>query len=71
MSPQEQISYRVTGMTCGHCEAAVKQEVTAVAGVTAVVVDRSADLVQVTGEALDDAALRAAIDEAGYVAEPV
>lgn len=65
----ETITYRVPEMTCGHCEAAVTEELTGVSGVEAVAVDLATKLVRVTGEHLDDAALRAAIDEAGYEAE--
>jgi copper chaperone len=61
-------SYRVSGIHCGHCERAVKEEVSAVAGVTAVEVDIETKLVVVRGEALDDSAIRAAIEEAGYEA---
>ena len=53
-------------MTCGHCEAAVKQEVGSVPGVTDVDVDLETKDVVVTGTALDRAALVAAIDEAGF-----
>ena len=56
----------VPGMTCGHCEAAVKQEVGAVAGVTTVAVDLDSKDVTVTGTALDRSAIVAAIDEAGF-----
>ena len=64
----ETITYTVPGMHCGHCEAAVKEEVSTVDGVETVDVDLDAKLVVVHGEGLDDAALRAAIDEAGYEA---
>jgi copper chaperone CopZ len=60
------ITYGVPGIHCGHCEAAVKQETSAVPGVESVHVDLDTKLVTITGERLDDAALRAAIDEAGY-----
>lgn len=62
----ETITYTVPGMSCGHCKEAVSREVVAVAGVVLVDVDLDSKLVTVTGENLDDAALRAAIDEAGY-----
>lgn len=62
------ITYTVPGMHCGHCKAAVSEEVQAVAGVEAVSVDLDTKLVTVEGTALDDAALRAAIEEAGYEA---
>ena len=58
--------YEVAGMTCGHCMVAVTEEVTQVAGVTAVEVDLDAKLVRVHGTGVDDAAVVAAIDEAGY-----
>jgi copper chaperone len=55
----------VPGMTCGHCEAAVTEEVSKVAGVTSVAVDLTTKLVTVVGS--DDAsAIAAAIDEAGF-----
>lgn len=61
--------YTVPGMTCGHCEASVKRELGAVPGVRAVDVDLKTKLVTVSGASLDDAALRAAIGEAGYEAK--
>ena len=60
------VAYLVSGMTCGHCVAAVTEEVSRVAGVTAVDIDLATKLVHVHGTALDGAALVAAIDEAGY-----
>ena len=62
------ITYRVPGMTCDHCTRAVSSELGAIAGVGRVEVDLETKLVTVTGEGLDDARLRAAIDEAGYEA---
>jgi copper chaperone CopZ len=62
------ISYSVPGMTCDHCKHAVTSELSAVAGVAGVDVDLETKLVKVTGEGLDDQALRAAIEEAGYEA---
>lgn len=59
-------TYEVPGMHCGHCEAAVTSELSALQGVNEVTVDLDAKLVTVTGQNLDDEALRAAIDEAGY-----
>jgi copper chaperone CopZ len=64
--------YTVTGMTCEHCAASVREEVSEVAGVSEVVVDVAANSVTVHGADLDDARLRAAIVEAGYaVVDPV
>jgi copper chaperone len=59
-------TYIVPEMHCAHCERAVVDEVSALEGVTAVVVDLETKQVTVAGEELDDAAIRAAIDEAGY-----
>jgi copper chaperone CopZ len=53
-------------MHCAHCVAAVEEEVSAVAGVDSVAVDLEAKRVDVAGRALDDGAIRAAIEEAGY-----
>lgn len=64
----ETITYSVPGMSCGHCRNAITAEVTDVAGVASVDVDLDAKLVRISGEILDDAALVAAIDEAGYEA---
>jgi copper chaperone len=58
----------VPGMTCGHCKAAVTEEIGKVAGVASVDVNLGTKVVTVVGENLDDAALRAAIDEAGFEA---
>jgi len=62
----EQLTYSVPGMSCGHCRAAITSEVEQVAGVSSVDVDLDAKRVTVAGERLDDAAVRAAIDDAGY-----
>jgi copper chaperone CopZ len=64
----ETVTYRVPGMHCGHCKSAVTEELSAVEGVESVDVDLETKLVVVRGERLEDAALRAAIDEAGYEA---
>jgi copper chaperone len=61
-----ELTYTVPGMHCGHCERAVREEVSAVAGVETVQVDLDTKRVSVRGSALDDAAIRAAIAEAGY-----
>jgi copper chaperone len=65
----DQITYRVPGISCGHCGAAITAEIEKLAGIESVSVDLGAKRVTVTGSGLDDGALRAAIDEAGYDAE--
>ncbi|WP_370964186.1 heavy-metal-associated domain-containing protein [Amycolatopsis sp. cg9] len=60
-------TYTVTGMTCAHCVASVSEEVRAVDGVTDVVVDLPTGAVTVTSSrVLEDARIRAAVEEAGY-----
>lgn len=60
-------TYQVTGMTCGHCVSAVKQELGRLAGVRGVDVDLASGLVTVTSESeLADDEVQAAVDEAGY-----
>ena len=62
----ETVVYSVPGVHCGHCRAAIAEEVSAVEGVEHVDVDLDAKIVTIRGADLDDAAMRAAIDEAGY-----
>ena len=64
----ETVLYTVPGMTCDHCVNAVRTELSLVAGVAGVEIDLGTKAVKVTGEALDDTALRAAIEDAGYEA---
>jgi copper chaperone len=60
-------SYTVVGMTCGHCVNSVTEEVSAVPGVSAVDVDLESGGLTVTSDApVDEAAVRAAVEEAGY-----
>jgi copper chaperone len=60
-------TYTVTGMTCGHCVSAVTEEVSQVPGVTTVAVDLESGGLTVTSEApVDETAVRAAVEEAGY-----
>jgi copper chaperone CopZ len=60
-------SYTVVGMTCGHCVNSVTEEVSQVPGVTDVNVDLATGGLTVTSVAdVDDGAVRAAVEEAGY-----
>ncbi|MGX6449607.1 heavy-metal-associated domain-containing protein [Patulibacter sp. S7RM1-6] len=58
--------YVVTGMTCEHCVASVREEVAEVPGVEAVEVDLPSGRLSVVGAAVDDEAVAAAVSEAGY-----
>jgi len=64
-------TYSVPGMHCGHCKASVTEELRAVPGVEQVDVDLDTKLVTVSGAGLEEAGLRAAIEEAGYEAGEV
>lgn len=65
-----EIRYTVAAISCAHCVGAISGEVGKINGVRTVTVDVDTKIVTVRGEELDDAALRAAIDEAGYDAQP-
>ena len=62
--------YTVTGMTCGHCELSVQEEVEELAGVTSAQADHATGRLVVRGDEVDDGAVRAAVVEAGYDVEP-
>ena len=60
-------TYTVTGMTCGHCVASVTEEVQEIPGVSDVeVVLETGALTITSDQPVDDAAVRAAVEEAGY-----
>ena len=62
-------TYTVTGMTCGHCEMLVREEVEELAGVDGVTVDAGTGTLVVTSTAaIDDELIYAAVTEAGYSA---
>jgi len=62
--------YQVTGMTCGHCEMSVREEVGEVAGVTSVEVSaQTGKLVVTSASDIDDAKVLAAVEQAGYKAQ--
>ena len=69
MSAATTTEYQVTGMTCGHCEMSVREEVGEVPGVDSIEVSATTGRLVVTGDGtVDDAAVIAAVDEAGYSA---
>lgn len=60
-------TYTVDGITCGHCAGSVTDEVSGIAGVTSAEVDLDAGTVTVVAAStIDDAAVAAAVTEAGY-----
>lgn len=61
--------FQVTGMSCGHCENAIREEVSQIAGITDIAVSATSGRLTVTTTgAVDEAAVIAAVDEAGYKA---
>ncbi|GGD75899.1 heavy-metal-associated domain-containing protein [Microbacterium murale] len=61
--------YTVTGMTCGHCEMSVREEVGQIAGVEDIQVSaQSGTLIVTATDAVSDADVLGAVDEAGYSA---
>lgn len=63
-------AFRVRGMTCGHCVSSVTEEISEVPGVLSVdvdlVVDGDSVVTVESGAGVDEALVRAAVDEAGY-----
>jgi len=59
--------YKVSGMSCGHCEGAVSGEISELAGVSSVqAVAATGEVTVVSAAPLDEAAVREAVDEAGF-----
>jgi copper chaperone CopZ len=59
--------YKVSGMSCGHCEGSVSSEISEIPGVSSVkAVASSGEVTVVSAAPLDEEAVRAAVDEAGY-----
>ncbi|MER5943429.1 MULTISPECIES: heavy-metal-associated domain-containing protein [unclassified Streptomyces] len=59
--------YKVSGMSCGHCEGAVSGEISELPGVSSVkAVASTGEVTVVSAAALDEETVRAAVDEAGF-----
>ncbi|MEU1302862.1 heavy-metal-associated domain-containing protein [Streptomyces shenzhenensis] len=59
--------YKVSGMSCGHCEGAVSGEISEIPGVSSVkAVASSGEVTVISAARLDEDAVRAAVDEAGF-----
>jgi copper chaperone len=69
-NPTDTRDYTVQGMTCAHCVASVREEVSEVRGVDAVDVDLASGRMIVAGTGFDEAAVRVAVAEAGYEVAP-
>ena len=69
MATQTTTDYTVTGMTCGHCEMSIREEVGEIPGVQDIQVSAQTGKLNVTAEGeIDDAKVLAAVEEAGYSA---
>ena len=64
----ETVTYSVPAIHCAHCAMSIREEISEIEGVEEIDVNLDAKLVTVSGRELDDAKLRAAIEEAGYEA---
>jgi copper chaperone len=62
------VTYSVPAIHCAHCAMSIREELSEVEGVEDIAVDLETKIVTVSGRELEDAALRAAIAEAGYEA---
>lgn len=61
------VTVTVSGMTCGHCAASVREEVGSIPGVTAVDVDLTSGTVTIdTVREVEADAIKGAVEEAGY-----
>ena len=65
MTERAERTYVVEGMTCGHCELSVREEVEELAGVESAQADRETGRLVVRGE-VEDSAVREAVEAAGY-----
>lgn len=65
-----ELQYAVERLSCSSCRMLVTEELEELEGVDAVDVDLERKLVTVRGATLDDARIRALLDEIGYAARP-
>ena len=64
-------TFQVTGMTCGHCQRAVTEEISRVPGVQGITVDLATGSVTVTAtQPVDRTDVALAVDKAGYTLIP-
>ena len=63
---RDERTFSVAGMTCAHCVLSVEEEVSEVEGVESATADLASGRLVVRGAAVDAAAVREAVAEAGY-----
>lgn len=61
-----EITLKIEGMQCGHCSSRVKAALEKVAGVSSAEVSHETGTAVITGESLDAAALKAAVENQGF-----
>ena len=64
--PANTQTHVVRGMSCSHCVASVTEAVAEIPGVTDVAADLDSGRLTVTGDKVEDAAVAAAVNDAGY-----
>ncbi|KAF0237073.1 MAG: heavy metal-associated domain-containing [Prolixibacteraceae bacterium] len=66
MEKVEGITVKVTGMTCSHCEATVKRNLEALAGITNVIADNKSNTVKITGAGINLEKVKSTVNGLGY-----
>lgn len=61
-----EITIKIEGMQCGHCSSRVKAALEKVEGVASAEVSHETGVAVITGESLDAAALKAAVENQGF-----
>lgn len=61
-----EITIKIEGMQCGHCSSRVKAALEKVEGVASAEVSHETGIAVITGEGLDAAALKAAVENQGF-----
>ena len=66
MDNQKELTIKVAGMTCAHCEAAVKRGLEGMEGIVNVEADNKNETVKITGSNIDLEQVRQKINNLGY-----
>lgn len=61
-----EITIKIEGMQCGHCSSRVKAALEKVEGVASAEVSHETGTAVITGDSLDAAALKAAVENQGF-----
>jgi uncharacterized protein len=66
MDTTRDITVKVAGMTCSHCEGTVKRNLEAMEGVTNVEADRQNEQVKISGSGIDLEKVKETVNRLGY-----